>query len=323
MSSPLDPLPSGAPPTVLIANDQEWSARTLDSILAPAGYAVLRASSGQQALQLARAAQPDLLILDERMPDLLGTDVCRLLRDDPRFDAATPIVLVTSDSPNREQTLAGYRAGAWEYVQEPLDAEALLLRVGTYVRAKRSADRLRDATLLDAATGLYNLRGLSVRAREVGAEAYRQRSAFACIALAPDVQRPLALADVDTTLDEVEALVGEVGRLVREESRGSDVVGWLGRSELAIIAPFTDREGAVRLLERMRRRVDGAELTVGHPARPVRLLGGYCAVSDFTASSVDAGELLVRAAAALRHARTSTEPHRPRAFDELPVRMGA
>src|SRR5688500_2713967 len=138
------------PPMILIANDQEWSVRSLESILSPSGYAVLRAYSGHQALELARVAQPDLVLLDERMPDLRGTDVCRILRDDPRVGAHTPIIVVTSDSPSRSQTLAGFEAGAWDYIQEPLDAEALLLRIGTYVRAKRAADRIRQESLLDA-----------------------------------------------------------------------------------------------------------------------------------------------------------------------------
>src|SRR5215218_1743776 len=73
------------PPLVLVANDQEWSARSLESILGPNGYAVLRAYTGRQALELARSAQPDVVIVDVRMPDIDGLDVCEVLRDDPRF----------------------------------------------------------------------------------------------------------------------------------------------------------------------------------------------------------------------------------------------
>jgi CheY-like chemotaxis protein len=51
-------------PLVLIANDQEWSARSLESILGPNGYAVVRAYTGQQALERARTSQPDIIILD-------------------------------------------------------------------------------------------------------------------------------------------------------------------------------------------------------------------------------------------------------------------
>ncbi len=72
-------------PLVLIANDQEWSARSLESILAPNGYAVVRAYTGHQALERVRTSEPDLIILDAQMPDMHGFEVCRTLRSDPRF----------------------------------------------------------------------------------------------------------------------------------------------------------------------------------------------------------------------------------------------
>jgi CheY-like chemotaxis protein len=82
-------------PLVLIANDQEWSARSLESILGPNGFSVVRAYTGQQALERARSSQPDLIILDAQMPDMHGFDVCRALRSDPRFSGTTPIVITT------------------------------------------------------------------------------------------------------------------------------------------------------------------------------------------------------------------------------------
>ena len=155
------------PPLVLIANDQEWSARSLESILAPNGYAVLRAYTGQQALERARAARPDLVILDAQMPDIHGVEVCRTLRADPRFSTTTPLIITTAGPSGRTQRLEAYRAGAWEFFGQPLDGEALLLKLETYLKSKLEVDRIRDENLLDHATGLYNMRGLSRRAREI------------------------------------------------------------------------------------------------------------------------------------------------------------
>src|SRR5512143_3342513 len=104
--------PSRHPPLVLIANDQEWSARSLESILAPNGYAVLRAYTGLQALERARTARPDLVILDAQMPDIHGIEVCRQLRQDPRFSATTPILITTAGPSGRAQRLDAYKAGA-------------------------------------------------------------------------------------------------------------------------------------------------------------------------------------------------------------------
>src|SRR5689334_9230500 len=99
-------------PLVLIANDQEWSARSLESILGLAGYSVVRAYTAQQALERARTTQPDLVILDAQMPDMHGFDVCRALRSDPRLGATTPIIITTSRPSGRTQRLEAYRTGA-------------------------------------------------------------------------------------------------------------------------------------------------------------------------------------------------------------------
>src|SRR6185437_15026869 len=111
------------PPLVLLANDQEWSARSLESILGPNGYAVLRAYTGKQVLDLARSAQPDLVIMDIRLPDMDGGDVCKQLLDDVRFNASTPIIITTSGPAERSQRLAALQSGAWEFVSQPLDGE--------------------------------------------------------------------------------------------------------------------------------------------------------------------------------------------------------
>src|ERR1700677_1632141 len=67
------------PPLVLIATDQEWAARSLETLLGPNGYAVLRAYNGRQAVELARSAQPDVVIIDLRLGEGDGLDVCRAL----------------------------------------------------------------------------------------------------------------------------------------------------------------------------------------------------------------------------------------------------
>src|SRR5262245_9838433 len=125
------------PPLVLIANDQEWSARSLESILGPQGYAVVRAHTGQQALELAGRTRPDVVILDPGMPDIHGVEVCRILLDDSRFENTLPIVITTAGPATRSERLEAFRAGAWEFVSQPLDSEALLLKLETFVRAKR------------------------------------------------------------------------------------------------------------------------------------------------------------------------------------------
>lgn len=306
------------PPLVLIANEQEWSARSLETILGPSGFAVLRAYSGRQALDLARSAHPDMVIIDVRMPDIDGLEVCQQLREDPRFSPATPIIVTSSGPTARAQRLAALRAGAWDYFAQPLDGEVLLLKLWTYSRAKQSADSMRDESLLDGTTGLYNIRGLARRAREIGAEAFRRRDPLSCVAFAPSLDGTEDLSpDPEDLALRIAIHLGDVCRI---SGRVSDAIGRIGLSEYAIIAPGTDGDAAVRMIERLRASIARAPFTVDGAAHAMGIRAGYCSVEDFSAVSIDAVEMLFRATTALRHLRDDTTPRYIRAFDESGAR---
>jgi diguanylate cyclase (GGDEF)-like protein len=304
-----DPFPR--PPLVLVANDQEWSARSLESILAPNGYSVLRAYTGHQALDRARSARPDLIILDAQMPDLHGVEVCRQLRTDPQFPATVPIIITTAGPSGRAQRLEAYQAGAWEFLGQPLDGESLLLRLKTFLTAKFEADGLLEESLLDGATGLYNMRGLSRRAREVGADVIRRRAPVTCVVLA---------ADPDRAPPEGGPLVQSVGTILRQHGRASDVIGRLGETEFAIIAPSTPASGALQLVGRIERLLQTQNEETPAAGVP-RLRAGYCAVPDLSVSRLDVLQVLLQATSALRSvmADTAGAPGpRIRSFDDLP-----
>ncbi len=292
-------LDSSPPPLVLLANDQEWSARSLESVLGPHGYASVRAYTGRQALELARRVHPDVVIVDSGMPDITGIEICQRFREDLEFPRSTPIIVTTSGPASRAQRLEALRAGAWEFLTQPIDAESLLLKLDLYVQARREIDRSRDESLLDSATGLYNVRGLARRAREIGADASRRHAPLACVAISPVVD---ASSDGSGELDE--RIAEHVSDVCRRMARSSDAVGRLGRAEFAIIAPSTDSEGAVRLVQRLKEQVEATPVRLdGGESRQVRFKAGYSAVANFAQSSVDAVELLLRAASALRQAR--------------------
>ncbi len=305
---------ASAAPLVLIANDQEWSARSLESILAPNGYSVVRAYTGQQALERARTSQPDIIVLDAQMPDMHGFDVCRALRADPRFSTTTPIVITTSGPSGRTQRLEAYRCGAWEFLGQPLDGEALLLKLDTFLKSKRQVDILREENLLDSGTGLYNMRGLARRAREIGADALRRREALACVVFAPETEMD---AEDDAPGEELRRLSDQVGVVFRDVGRGSDAIGRLGPAEFAVIAPATGSNGAVRLVDRLGGAVEATRIPVRGGERSVRVKAGYCAVPDFAEASVDAVELLLRATTALRDLKRGGETDRIRAFEQV------
>src|SRR5438034_9751331 len=96
----------------LVACSDEWMCRSLESVFAEKRYKVTRTGSGKQALKLARRSGYDVLILDERMDELTGGEVCVALRGDPLFDDATPRVITGSSHPTSPSRTAATPAAA-------------------------------------------------------------------------------------------------------------------------------------------------------------------------------------------------------------------
>jgi two-component system, cell cycle response regulator len=304
------------PPLILLANEHEWAARSLETILGPHGYAVLRAYTGRQLLGLVRSAQPDLIMLDVRLPDMRGVTACRALRDDPHFPEETPIIFTSSGTPEREERMEAFKAGAWEFVSQPLDPEVLLFKLAAFMRGKRAVDRLRDESLLDQSTGLYNMQGMVRRAREMSADAQRLHAPISCVAFTP-----IATTDSEPSPPAItELMIEHLGAVVRRTGRASDAIGRLGPSEFAIIAPATEEPGAVRMMERLQASLAEQMTVVDGIAPHVELRAGYCSVADGSASPVDAVEMLLRANTALKHARDAGHAAEERFFGDTPVR---
>ena len=293
------------PPLVLIANDQEWSARSLESVLGPRGYAALRVTTSERALELARIAQPDAIIIDLGLPELGGKVVCERLRQDHRLPLNVPIVLTTSAIASRAERLDAYAAGAWELCVEPLDAEVLLLKLDAFVQAKLAADRIREETLVDEETGLYNVRGLARRAREIGSDAIRRSDAVACVAFSPERQWSEAETEIADTNREI---ADTVSRFCQSHARLSDAVGRVGPNEYAIIASGTSEDGAERIVARLRDSFESTPIRINEREHRLRLSASVAAVSNLAESAVDTIELLYRATTSLRQSR-SYPPH--------------
>lgn len=317
MFRPFPPTATTAPPPIVVVGiEQEWAARSLETVLGPRGFAVVRAYSGRQTLDLAEVASPDVVLIDSRLPDMDGVEVCRALRDERRIGRHIPVVITTSGPVPRDFLRAAYLAGAWSVWEQPIDGELLLLRLQTWVDAKRVVDAAERASLIDLDSGLYTYRGLSHRAREVLADATRRHTPVTCIAIGPMVSR------VHPTTDEFPVpahLANDIGRILSGVARGSDVVGRMGSSEFAIVAPMTEVSGAVELVERLRDRVAAMPpLIADGKSSRVALRAGLACVAKENIGVSDGSDLLVRASTALRYAQSS-RGNDVRLFEEVPL----
>jgi class 3 adenylate cyclase/CheY-like chemotaxis protein len=126
------------PPQVLIADDNPMNLKILATRLAAEGYRILTAVDGAQALAVATAERPDLILLDVMMPKVDGFQVCRQLKQDPAL-SFTPIIMVTAMA-DAKDAVAGLDAGADEYLTKPVDQQALVARVRSMLRIKSLHD---------------------------------------------------------------------------------------------------------------------------------------------------------------------------------------
>jgi DNA-binding response OmpR family regulator len=115
---------------ILIVEDERAVARGLEYGLNREGYAVLLAETGRRALELTRSDDPHLILLDIRLPDISGFDVCRQLRAEGR---RLPILMLTARDEEVDKVL-GLELGADDYVVKPYSLRELLSRVRSLLR---------------------------------------------------------------------------------------------------------------------------------------------------------------------------------------------
>ena len=118
--------------TILVAEDDEDNRDILRALLALRGFDVIEAADGQQALEPARTARPDLILMDLRMPVMNGLAAARAIRQRPEPHLRTvPIVALSAYHPSQHGAIAS-AAGCDDYVLKPIDydqLEAVIVRL--------------------------------------------------------------------------------------------------------------------------------------------------------------------------------------------------
>lgn len=131
---------------ILIVEDEEDIAELLEYNLERQGYRPEAVGTGEDGLKLAREIAPDLILLDLMLPKLSGIEVCRSLKADPET-AGIPVIMLTAKG-EEEDIVAGFDAGADDYVTKPFRPKVLLARVKAVLR-RGAAARLRENDVLE------------------------------------------------------------------------------------------------------------------------------------------------------------------------------
>jgi CheY-like chemotaxis protein len=124
-------MPTSQERTALIVDDDKMNGQLLSTMVARGGLVPHTASSGQEALQVAAKLVPDIVILDIKMPDMDGYEVCRRLRQDPTT-AEVPVILVTASGYQLDPTEV-VEAGAQGFLVKPIRINTLLEKLTEYL----------------------------------------------------------------------------------------------------------------------------------------------------------------------------------------------
>ncbi len=122
-------------PEILVVEDDISSLKMLSDLLTGAGYRVRPASDGELGLRSVQLKQPDLILLDFRLPGINGLEVCRHLKDNPRT-CDIPVIFISALG-DSELKVKALEAGAIDYVTKPIDSTEVLARINTHLNLYR------------------------------------------------------------------------------------------------------------------------------------------------------------------------------------------
>ena len=260
--------------SILIVDDDATIVRVLRNILSE--FSPLRfATSGADALKLARQSPPDLILLDIEMSGLNGFEVCKALKSDATL-AHVPVIFITSHE-SIELEEMGLKLGAVDFITKPPHAPLVLARVRAQRKVANLADTLRNAVMMDFLTGTANRLKFEKTLRQEWARSRRSGTPIAVLLASPDGAGYDSQDDDESTRDTGMRLLASALQTVVH--RPADLLARFAMGTFAILLPETDASGAVtvarRVLDAVAAAKAHAESATTHDPLTVSVGGGY------------------------------------------------
>lgn len=126
---------------ILIADDSGESRYLLKILLEHQGYHVLTCQNGKECIEKAKDNNPDLILMDVKMPEIDGFEACKILKENSNTKGIF-IIFLTAAFPNVKDKVKGLDYGADDYLSQPIDKEELLARVRAALRIKAMQDEV-------------------------------------------------------------------------------------------------------------------------------------------------------------------------------------
>jgi diguanylate cyclase (GGDEF)-like protein len=240
---------------ILVADDDAVSRRVLQAMLAKWGYEVVAAADGAEAWHVLQGSDaPQLAILDWMMPNMDGPDVCKNVRGHPEIPYVY-ILLLTGRTLERD-LIEGLEAGADDYLTKPFSTQELKVRLFSGKRILdfqaqliAAREELRLLAIRDPLTGLFNRRYMEESLERELHRAARNDLSLAAIMI--DLDHFKGFNDT-WGHDAGDAVLREVGTLLKECGRGEDIACRYGGEEFTLILTSAGPEVACLRAEQFR-----------------------------------------------------------------------
>jgi two-component system cell cycle response regulator len=300
---------------ILVADDSSVERAAARTALEDAGYAVMEAVDGQQALEVFAKDRPDLVMLDVVMPRLTGLETCRILKAKAGGNYLPVIMVSTRNSVNAR--VEGLRSGADDYLGKPYDAEELRARVEALLRtrkviAERAASETtrNEATAAAPAVPVHEAEAVTAAAYRSANEAFRRR-ADEEFDRAERYSDPLACLRVELdryddllkrhSPEAVAGLIRSLRDVIEVSVRKIDLVFRLDERGYVLLLPNTHFPGALAVAERI--SLDSAKIRIeSEPSQKTSVSVGVSFFPNKDTHSVQ--DLLELVGAALDRARS-------------------
>ncbi|MEQ9357856.1 diguanylate cyclase [Coleofasciculus chthonoplastes] len=295
---------------ILIVDDNPNNLQILHVILEAEGYKTIVVSNGQDAIERVSIDKPDLIIMALTMPKMSGLELCDYLKSPPPL-TTSPIILMRTIR-EQEYLIEAFEKGAADTITHPFNPAEIIARVRTHLELKQTQKQLnrlvkehdkltnllRKLAITDPLTGLWNRRHFLT----VGYQEFNRASRY---------KRFMSILMID--IDNFKQINDEYGHTMGDEVlkgvaksivgslREADYCGRFSGEEFVTLLPETDSTGAVRVAERLRKRMEQITIGIGDKQVQMTVTVG---VASYQLDDANIEVIIQRANKALYHAKS-------------------